>query len=190
MSVFIEIECKNEKLAEKLMDKLGGKKGVLSVGLATEAEEVQTEVEDLPMPKPNELKKLLTELKETLGKEALVNLYETHDAEKLKDLAKEEWPTVFAEATQLLEAHATKPDKKDKTDKKEKAGKKTKKSKDDVKTSLEDTMKLCGKVASSDSLDASRDILKEFGHNTTRTLKKADQPTLNSIAAAMRNALK
>lgn len=188
MSVNLIIECKNEKVANKLSSKLDGKKGkgVLSVTIQSAEDETPA---DLPMPKPAEIKKLLTEVKEVLGVEVLKDIYTTHDAEKLKDLEKDEWPTVFAEATSLLEAHAEKEaGKKDKKGKGKK-DKPVKKGKDNVKTDLDEVKKLCAKVASTDSLEASREILKEFGHNTTRTLGKADQPTLNSIAAAMRKAL-
>lgn len=211
MTVLLQITCKNDKTAEKLIDKLEGKKGVLDMGIVepVEEEEELEQEEELYVPKGKELQALLTEVKEILGVDTLKDIYATHDAEKLKDLDKGDWPTVYAEAENLLAAHAKKEEaaKADKSAKgkgkgkgkgKDKAAKEDKpakgkgkgKGKDDVKTSLADTKVLCDKVNRKSGLEAQREILAEFGLNTSRGVNdKLEQSTLNSIAAAMRHAL-
>ena len=91
-----------EKLANTLMKKPGLQvKFVDFTSSAGKAEKPAKEVK-LKMPKPDELKDALTEVKEELGVQALKDLLTAHGAKNLKTLDKKEWPTVMAEAMNLL----------------------------------------------------------------------------------------
>lgn len=196
MSYLLIIECKKEKVAKKLLKQLDGGKGILNLTIDKDGGEKAVALPKkvkLEMPKAKALQTTLTKVKEVLGAETVVDIFTTHGATKLKDLPKDEWPTVYAEAENLLKAHEEKTTKgktakgKGKPAAKGK-GKTTTKSKGKT-IPLDEVKKVCSKVATKCSLDRQREILKDFGMNTTRGLGKADQKTLNSIGAAMQNEL-
>ena len=192
------IECKKEKVAKKLLKQLDGGKGILNLTIEESGGAAKTEKVKLEMPEPKALKAILTKVQDTLGADTVVDIFTTHGATKLKNLPEDEWPTVYAEAENLLKAHEEKAAKgKDKKapakgkGKDKPAAKKKAPAKGKGKTiSLEDLKKLCSKVSTKCGIDRQREILKDFGMNTTRGLKPdVEQKTLNSIGAAMQNEL-
>lgn len=57
----------------------------------------------LHVPSKKELKDALTELREEAGTETLKDLLKTHGAKNLATLEEDEWPSIYAEAKNLLD---------------------------------------------------------------------------------------
>lgn len=152
----------------------------------------------LDMPKPAELKETLTEVKEELGVEALKDLLTVHDATSLKTLAKPEWPTIWAEAKNLLKeaneelgGELEEEDDLglglDDDDELDNLGDDLDMGDDDLGLGDEDApdlatvKKLASKFADKHGIELQREIMSKFGIPTTRSLGKADEEQRTKI---------